>query len=202
MQINLRNLSINTIILTTCFGLTGCAAILDFPQNAWKTTKSLSSKAGRSVASLLRPGSNPDFYNNEHERVQVMNAPRRALIVPNETGMRQLPLPTGYTQHRLPRRQVRNVWRDQNPRPQLRPGSFPDRAIIMAESEPAITELSWVKLGGPSEIRDWKACEQTAGAFAIPYQNSYRLKPEFIACMRAKNYVPESEAHRNLSKRS
>ena len=202
MQTNPRKICANGIVLTACFGLTSCAAILDFPGSAWNTTKSLTSKAGRSVASLLRPGSSPENHYEAYEASRALTSRRRSLVIPDKNQSGLLPLPTGYTRHRLPKRQVRNVWHDRATPSKLRPASSPDRAFIMAENEPVITELSWVKIGGPSHVKDWEVCEQSAGSFAIPYQTSYRLKPEFIACMRSKNYVPESEAQRNLRRRS
>lgn len=56
------------------------------------------------------------------------------------------------------------------------------------------SSLSYVKLGGGSNIADWESCEKTAGGYFIPSSTGFSVLPAFDSCMRGKGYKSEAEA--------
>jgi hypothetical protein len=76
------------------------------------------------------------------------------------------------------------------------PAHIPAAAAPMHSSEPQ--SLSYVKMGGGSQIADWQACETQAGGYFITSPNGFSVEPGFDSCMRAKGYKPEAEAQAEL----
>lgn len=59
--------------------------------------------------------------------------------------------------------------------------------------------LSYVKIGGGSQISDWKGCEAEAGNYFLTTASGFVVAPKFDSCMRAKGYKPEAEAEAELA---
>ena len=80
--------------------------------------------------------------------------------------------------------------------------SAPPARIVEAapRNTPQVTqEISFVKMGGGSDMQDWASCEAQAGGFVTVVQGGYLIDPAFESCMRSKGYKPESEAAHELS---
>ena len=58
--------------------------------------------------------------------------------------------------------------------------------------------LSYVKMGGESQISDWQACEKQAGQYFQTTATGFIVDPAFDQCMRASGYKPEAEAQSEL----
>jgi len=90
--------------------------------------------------------------------------------------------------------------------PSAAPASVPAQMATMPSAPtPALAErqaeaqsLSYVKMGGGSQIADWQACETQAGGYFIASPNGFSVEPGFDSCMRAKGYKPEAEAQAEL----
>ena len=54
-------------------------------------------------------------------------------------------------------------------------------------------DISFVKVGGGSDMRDWSICEAESGSVFRILDTGYMIEPRFESCMRAKGYKPESE---------
>ncbi len=76
--------------------------------------------------------------------------------------------------------------------------SHPVTSAAQIAQMPAISQelpdLSYVKLSGRISADDWQDCEAQAGGYILADNAGFRLRPDFDYCMRAKGYVPESEA--------
>ncbi|MDA8708604.1 hypothetical protein N9M10_04445, partial [Hellea sp.] len=80
--------------------------------------------------------------------------------------------------------------------------AVPPARIVEAtpRNTPQVTqEISFVKMGGGSDMQDWASCEAQAGGFVTVVQGGYLIDPAFESCMRSKGYKPESEAAHELS---
>ncbi len=89
--------------------------------------------------------------------------------------------------------------------PSLRPSSAPDfmpknpkqlAGGLPSASTAAIA--SYVKTSGGASMADWQACQTDAGDIYLASGNSYSINPNFDHCMRAKGYLPESEAVQDM----
>lgn len=60
-------------------------------------------------------------------------------------------------------------------------------------------DISFVKIGGGSDMKDWKSCQQSAGNYFQMTDSGYRIDPNFENCMRSKGYKPENEAQADLN---
>ncbi len=58
--------------------------------------------------------------------------------------------------------------------------------------------LSYVKMGGGSQIADWQACEKQAGQYFQTTATGFIVDPAFDRCMRTSGYKPEAEAQSEL----
>ena len=67
---------------------------------------------------------------------------------------------------------------------------------VKAEAVSNLTDTSFVKIGGKSQMTDWQTCESGAGGVFVPADTAlgYSVSAKFETCMRGKGYVPESEA--------
>ncbi|MDB2439639.1 hypothetical protein N9W89_13080 [Hellea sp.] len=81
------------------------------------------------------------------------------------------------------------------------PAVPPARIVEAApRNTPQVTqEISFVKMGGGSDMQDWASCEAQAGGFVTVVQGGYIIDSGFESCMRSKGYKPESEAAHELS---
>lgn len=140
--------------------------------------------------------------------------PRSQLVVPN---LKQLPLPQTQNYRQVMRRpsyRQQHVSTGKIPRrivQQRRPivkqayNTVPNQVQRHAYVEPkpqgqaqAQDDISFVKIGGGSDMKDWKSCQQSAGNYFQMTGSGYRIDPNFENCMRSKGYKPESEAQADL----
>ena len=68
-----------------------------------------------------------------------------------------------------------------------------------AANEEIGDSLSYVKIGGGSQISDWQACEAEAGNYFLTTATGFIVAPQFDSCMRTKGYKPEAEAEAELA---
>ena len=68
-----------------------------------------------------------------------------------------------------------------------------------AANEEIGDSLSYVKMGGGSQISDWQGCEAEAGNYFLTTATGFVVAPKFDSCMRAKGYKPEAEAEAELA---
>ncbi len=102
----------------------------------------------------------------------------------------------------IPRRIVRRPYKPQE-NPQFRNNSY-TRTQIQAESHAenqvqSNQDISFVKIGGGSNMSDWTSCQQQSGSYYQMTKTSYRIDPNFENCMRGKGYKLESEAKDELN---
>ena len=90
-------------------------------------------------------------------------------------------------------------------RSQLRPASNPYPASVHRLAEPVqelagaartaeIPDLSYVKIGGGSDMTDWQNCQRENGQYMRPSGDGFQIDPGFDLCMRNKGYLTEQEA--------
>jgi len=110
---------------------------------------------------------------------------RQPLIVPH---LDTLPAP------QTPNYQVQNYGHSYSAAPDYAPVQMVEAAPTASLAQPQPTDdVSFVKIGGGSNMNDWLACEAQAGGFIRVTQSGYLVDPAFESCMRAKGYKPESE---------
>lgn len=207
------------VTVSAAVTLTGCSqlgtlgnSVWGHTQNAWGYTKSAANFVASPVTKLLRsaPEQNYVFDNRYNSQQAVRNAfaadgqlynprelvhPRGELVVPQ---LAQLPVPQtpNYQNPVYPPQTYQSVYG--NPPAQAK------RVVEARPMAPLITprvtqDISFVKMGGGSNMQDWVTCEAQAGGFVQVLQEGYLIEPRFESCMRAKGYKPESEVADQLS---
>lgn len=76
---------------------------------------------------------------------------------------------------------------------------FEKEQSFQAAASSGADSLSYVKIGGGSQISDWEACEKRAGGYFNPTASGFTVNPSFDACMRSSGYMPEEEAELELA---
>ena len=193
-----------SLILAVTVSVSGCAQIGKLGGDMWGYTKSAANFVASPVTKLLR--SAPEQTYVFEDGLSAQQAARRAfandgrssssqgLIVPQ---LAQLPLPQ--TPNYLP-----PVYAPQSY--QTVYGNPPAAPTRMVEAQPAApiaapqtsNDISFVKMGGGSNMQDWLMCEAEAGGFIRVTQAGYLIEPGFESCMRSKGYKPESEVAEQL----
>lgn len=200
--------------------LTGCSQlghlgnnVWGHTQNAWGYTKSAANFVASPVTKLLRsaPEQNYVFDNGYNSQQAVRHAfaadghvynphefahPRGELVVPQ---LAQLPVPQRPNYQKTPNYQ-NPVYPPQTYQSVYgNPAAQAARVVEVRSTAPLSTprvtqDISFVKMGGGSNMQDWVTCEAQAGGFVRVLQEGYLIEPKFERCMRAKGYKPESEA--------
>jgi len=205
-----------TVLAALTVSLSGCAQISQFGDNMWGHTKNAwgySKTAANFVVSpvtkLLRsaPSQNYVFESAAVSQQRVKTAflndgkllasqvQAQGLVTPQ---LAQLPTPQ--TPHDQQPVYASQSYQSAYANPSLTPQLVIEAAPIAALSAPRTTDnISFVKMGGGSNMQDWVMCEAEAGGFIRIVQSGYLIEPRFESCMRAKGYKPESEVAEALS---
>jgi hypothetical protein len=182
--------------------LSGCVQIGSFGKSMWGHTKYAANYVASPVVNLLRSTPRQDYVFEAMPDSQMAAKTafagdgrvqkRRGLIVPD---LARLPEP------QRPHYKARDYQQFYPTAPEYAPEYAPAYAPAqMAEAAPNSTDdISFVKIGGGSNMNDWLSCEAEAGGFIRVTQNGYLVDPGFESCMRAKGYKPESEAAAELN---
>ena len=213
------------IISGLAVSLTGCAQISLVGDNLWGFTKSATNFVTKPVIGLLRPAPKQDYVfkqtpypvNAYSAQGQVKTAFAQdgaadkgsELIVPNltrlpvpqtrsykqftETASRHYPMQTYRHQQPLTSKTQRQIRRQAQPI--IRQAQMQPQPITKINTQ---DDISFVKIGGGSNMHDWVSCQQDAGHYFQMTQTGYRIDSNFENCMRSKGYKPESEAKAEL----
>jgi len=193
-----------TVIAAITVSLSGCAQISklgnnmwEHTQNAWGYTKSAASFVASPVTKLLRSTPEQVYVFEDSTRAQHMAK-------------------TAFAMDSHPER-VRPVYRAQPQKLDYQSSAHQPKSYQVAQNvessrieyvaqtrakqsrnTPYIQQstsrnISFVKMGGGSNMYDWLTCEAEAGGFVRVVQGGYLIEPEFESCMRGRGYKPESE---------
>lgn len=207
-----HNFAKMAILISAGLTLSGCAqlghlgnSVWGHTQNAWGYTKSAASFVASPVTQLLRSAPKQTYvFENGHASQQAAktafaadgNIPKRGkLIVPK---LAQLPVPQtpNYQNPVYPPQSYQTVYGN----PPIEPARLVEAKPGAPLSAPRTTQdISFVKIGGGSNMQDWVMCETEANGFIRVVQRGYLIDPGFERCMRAKGYKPESEVAEQLS---
>jgi len=200
------------IIAAVTVSLSGCAQITNFgddmwghTKNAWGYTKSAANFVASPVTKLLRSAPEQQYVFEDASRAQNMvkqafksdgySSYSGDLVIPQ---LAELPVP------QTPNYQA-PVYSPQSYQSEYgNPPIAPRRVVEAKPAAPlaapqASKEISFVKMGGGSNMQDWVLCEAQAGGFIRVVQGGYLIDPGFESCMREKGYKPESEVTNELS---
>ncbi len=186
--------------------LSGCAQIGSFGKSMWGHTKYAANYVASPVVNLLRSTPRQDYVFEGLPDSQMAAKTafagdgraqnRRGLIVPD---LARLPDP------QTPHYKARDHQQFYPAAPEYASAYAPEYAPAkMAEAAPQnlaqrqTDDISFVKIGGGSNMHDWLTCETQAGGFIHVTQSGYLVDPGFESCMRGKGYKPESEAAAEL----
>ncbi len=191
------------LIVGLSVSLSGCAQIGSFSKSMWGHTKYAANYVASPVVNLLRSTPRQDyvFEGKPDSQMAAKTAfagdgraqQRRGLIVPD---LARLPEP------QTPHYKAREYQQFYPAAPEYAPTYAPVQIAEAAPQNPApqsTDDISFVKIGGGSNMNDWLTCEAQAGGFIRVTQNGYLVDPGFESCMRAKGYKPESEAAAELN---
>lgn len=195
-----------TIVAAMTVSLSGCAQISKFgdnmwghTKNAWGYTKSAANFVVSPVAKLLRSAPEQEYVFEDVSPDQTLESQAyksdgspsysQELVVPQ---LAQLPLP------QTPNYQAPAYSPKSYQGTYGKPAIAPSRIVEAQPTAPLATpqpsnNISFVKVGGGSNMQDWLICEADAGGFVRIVQGGYLIDPGFEQCMRAKGYKPENE---------
>jgi len=207
-----RNLTKITLITAIAVSLSGCAQINKLgdnmwghTKNAWGYTKSAANFVTSPVTKLLRSAPKQHYVFEDASRAQEMAkqafysdgypAHSQGLIVPD---LAQLPVPQtpNYQAPIYAPQSYQSAYGHPPVAPSRVVETWP--AAPLAAPQPS-NDISFVKIGGGSNMQDWLMCEAEAGGFVRVVKGGYLIDPGFESCMRAKGYKPESEVADQLS---
>ena len=201
-----RKLTKMAIFTALAVSLSGCAQITKFgdnmwghTKNAWGYTKSAANFIASPVTKLLRSAPEQKYVFEDASRAQYLakeafrsegySAHSRELVVPD---LAQLPVPQtpNYQEPVYSPRSYQSEY-----------GTPPVAPSRVVEAQPTVpiaapqpsNDISFVKMGGGSDMQDWLNCEAQAGGFVRVVQGGYLIDPGFETCMRSRGYKPESE---------
>lgn len=168
--------------------LTGCAAIGQaFGNTANKPVVAFDNgDAGLNTAILERRMGFHAPMPRVHEDAETrFNAPLDFRIMPSEASAPKLRglMPRGV--YETPGRQA-SFRATQNVQP------------LPSNTQDVSQDVSYVKMGGGSDMADWQACETLAGGLFITRPDGFEVDAEFDGCMRSRGYKTEQEAQADL----
>jgi len=193
-----RNFTHTALIVSVAASLTSCAQIGKMGGDMWGYTKSAAKFVSNPVTKLLRSAPEQDYVFEQSLAAQqaqdaLLNDGKRyksqGLVVPD---LAELPVPQ--TPNYQPPVYAPNSYQRAYGNPTVAP-----QRVVQAEPKahlaaPRTTQdISFVKMGGGSNMHDWLMCEAEAGGFVRVVQGGYIIEPGFESCMRGKGYKPESE---------
>lgn len=193
------------LIVTVAVSLSGCAQISKMGGDMWGYTKSAANFVSSPVTKLLRSTPEQTYVFEErqpsHQSAKAafsadgQDYNRGELVVPQ---LAELPVP------QTPNYQDAVYAPDSYQSVYGNPPVAPAR-VVQAQPQAPLTapqtsqNISFVKMGGGSNMHDWLMCEAEAGGFVRVVQGGYLIEPGFESCMRARGYKPESEVADQLS---
>lgn len=201
-----RKLTKMAIIAAISVSLSGCVQITKLgdnmwghTKNAWGYTKSAANFVARPVTKLLRSAPESQYVFEDASRAQNMAKAafmsdgnpsyNRELVVPK---LAQLPVPQ--THHYQAPVYSPDSYQSVYGNPSIAPRRVVEAQAAASLATPQISnDISFVKMGGGSNMQDWMTCEAEAGGFVRVVKGGYLIDPAFEHCMRAKGYRPESE---------
>ena len=159
-----QNLVKTALLVTIAISLSGCAQIGKIGNGVWGYTKTAVNFVASPVTKLLRGAPEQEYVFEGLPQSQPMKTAFDTSGLQAENGGFVVPM------------------RVAEARPE---------ANLAA---PQISsDISFVKMGGGSNMHDWLMCEAESGGFIRVVQGGYLIEPKFETCMRAKGYKPESE---------
>ncbi len=201
-----RKLTKMTLIAAVTVSLSGCAQMNTLgdnmwghTKNAWGYTKSAANFVASPVKKLLRSAPEQHYVFDDASRAQYIakqaflsesySARSGDLVVPQ---LAQLPVPQtpNYNASVYTPRNYQGEYGN----PSIAPSRVAHAQPVAPAAAPQTSnDISFVKMGGGSNMQDWIMCEAEAGGFVRIVQGGYLIDPGFERCMRAKGYKPESE---------
>jgi len=202
-----RKLTKIGLIAAITVSLSGCAQISKLgdnmwghTKNAWGYTKSAANFVASPVTKLLRSAPEQHYVFQDASRAQNLakqafksdggSSYPQKLVVPQ---LAQLPVPqTPEYQNPL---YASHNYQDAYDTTPVAPSRVAEVQPSAFQAAPQTeNNISFVKMGGGSNMQDWLMCEAEAGGFIRVVKGGYLIDPGFESCMRAKGYKPESEA--------
>lgn len=204
-----HNFMKTALLVSIAVSFTGCAQMSKMGGDMWGYTKSAANFVSSPVTKLLRSTPEHDYvFDSEPQSQKTAKVAlaqdgyhdgsvqqRGELVVPQ---LAQLPVP------QTPNYQDPVYAPDSYQSVYGNPPIAPAR-VVQAQPRAPLTapqtsqDISFVKMGGGSNMHDWLMCEAEAGGFVRVVQGGYLIEPGFESCMRAKGYKPESEVADELS---
>ena len=201
-----RKLTKVTIIAAVAVSLSGCTHITKLgdnvwghTKNAWGYTKSAANFVASPVTKLLRSAPEHSYVFDDASRAQ--NMAKQAFLSDGQASHSQGSRVSELAE--LPVPQTANYRNSvQSSQPDFSHyGNAPVAPSRLAQAQPTpplaapqtSDNISFVKMGGGSNMQDWLMCEAEAGGFVRVVKGGYLIDPGFERCMRAQGYRPESE---------
>lgn len=192
-----------TIIAAVAVSLSGCAQISKLgdnmwghTQNAWGYTKSAVNFVASPVTKLLRSAPEQRYVFHDASRAQNMakQAFRSDGYSTDTEGLIVSQLPVPQTSNYQRAVYAPQSYQGEYGNPPVAPSRVVQAqpTVQLASPQPS-SDVSFVKMGGGSNMQDWLMCEAEAGGFVRVVEGGYLIDPGFETCMRAKGYKPESE---------
>lgn len=202
-----HNFAKTALMISVAVSLAGCTQMSKMGGDMWGYTKSAASFVASPVTKLLRSTPEHDYvFDSAPQSQQVAKAalaqdsiqagvqdgyaePRSELVIPK---LAELPVP------QTPNYQDPVYAPDSYQSVYGNPPIAPER-VVQAEPQAPLSaprtsqDISFVKIGGGSNMHDWLMCESEAGGFIRVVQGGYLIEPGFESCMRKRGYKPESE---------
>lgn len=207
-----RKLTQVTILAAAVVSLSGCTHITKLgdnmwghTKNAWGYTKSTANFVASPVTKLLRSAPEQNYVFDDASRAQHLA--KQAFLSDSHSLDSQ-----GLAEFERAQRPISQTPNYRNPVYSSQhnlsgydnPPAVPSRVAQVQAAPPLAApqtsnNISFVKMGGGSNMQDWVLCEAEAGGFIRVVQGGYLIDPGFESCMRAKGYKPESEVADQLS---
>lgn len=197
------------LLVTVAISLSGCAQMSKMGGDMWGYTKTAANFVASPVTKLLRSTPKHEYvFEGGPQSQQAVKpafaqdgyqdsyAPQRGeLVVPQ---LAQLPRPQtpNYQAPVYAPDSYQSVYGNQPITPARVVEARPTAPLTAPQTS---QDISFVKMGGGSNMHDWLMCEAEAGGFVRVVEGGYLIEPGFESCMRAKGYKPESEVADELS---
>lgn len=207
-----HNLAKLTVLTALTVSLTGCAQIGKMSSDMWGYTKSAANFVASPVTKLLRSTPEQDYVFEESEHAAKMAFAADGQVAAGQAADAQVNEREGLVVPQLAELPVPKTPNYQAPvyspnSYQAAYGNPPVARARVVEAKPmaplaaprTTQDISFVKMGGGSNMHDWLMCEAEAGGFVRVVQGGYLIEPSFESCMRAKGYKPESEVADQLN---
>ena len=199
-----RNFTQTALIVAIGVSLTSCAQIGKMGGDMWGYTKSAAKFVSTPVTKLLRGAPEQAYVfegshiSQEEVKAAFANDGQAHYGQTTKRGELQMPqyaeLPVPHTPNYQP-----PVYAPQSYQTVYGNPPVAHARVVQAQPKAPLAaprttqDISFVKMGGGSNMHDWLMCEAEAGGFVRVVQGGYIIEPGFESCMRGKGYKPESE---------